>query len=109
MGWSWARRDPVLTVDQVAEVALAESTSSPVAVTTLADDTAYVFAFEAAFYGSRGSVRLNRPVSGIVGGTAGYLMVGQDGGIFAFGDVPFHGSLGDAPPPSPIVAVALKQ
>lgn len=29
------------------------------------------------------------------------------GGIFAFGNVPFHGSLGKTPPASPVVAVAL--
>jgi hypothetical protein len=36
----------------------------------------------------------------------GYLMVGEDGGIFNFSDRPFLGSLGASPPPSPIVAVA---
>jgi hypothetical protein len=36
-------------------------------------------------------------------------MVATDGGIFAFGDVPFHGSLGATPPPRPVVAVALKR
>ena len=30
-------------------------------------------------------------------------------GIFAFGDVPFAGSLGATPPPHPIVAVALSR
>ena len=34
-------------------------------------------------------------------------MVAEDGGIFAFGNVRFHGSLGNRPPPSPVVAVAL--
>ncbi|MCA1844174.1 MAG: hypothetical protein LC792_13510 [Actinobacteria bacterium] len=35
----------------------------------------------------------------------GFLMVAEDGGIFAFGDVPFHGSLGGTRLPAPIVAV----
>jgi hypothetical protein len=35
------------------------------------------------------------------------MMVGEDGGIFAFGNVRFHGSLGANPPSSPVVAVAL--
>jgi hypothetical protein len=35
-------------------------------------------------------------------------MVAEDGGIFAFGNVPFHGSLGANPPAFPVVAVALK-
>jgi len=33
-------------------------------------------------------------------------MVASDGGIFAFGDVVFRGSLGGSPPPFPIVSVA---
>jgi hypothetical protein len=36
----------------------------------------------------------------------GYLMVGEDGGIFNFSDREFHGSLGDKPPAKPVVAVA---
>ncbi|HET9770441.1 MAG TPA: Ig-like domain-containing protein [Acidimicrobiia bacterium] len=68
-----------------------------------------IFAFDAPFYGSTGHLRLNRPVSGMVPGSAGYLMVAEDGGIFAFGDVAFHGSLGANPPSRPVVAVALKR
>jgi hypothetical protein len=37
-----------------------------------------------------------------------FLMVAEDGGVFAFGDVAFRGSLGAAPPPSPITAVAAR-
>jgi hypothetical protein len=37
----------------------------------------------------------------------GYLMVGTDGGIFAFSDLPFVGSLGSTPPSRPIVSVAV--
>jgi hypothetical protein len=33
-------------------------------------------------------------------------MVASDGGIFAFSDTPFAGSLGADPPSRPIVAVA---
>jgi hypothetical protein len=36
----------------------------------------------------------------------GYMMVGEDGGIFNFSDKRFVGSLGGAPPARPIVAVA---
>lgn len=36
----------------------------------------------------------------------GYLMVGEDGGIFNFSDRQFAGSLGSNPPPVPIVSVA---
>jgi hypothetical protein len=66
-----------------------------------------IFAFEAPFYGSMGDAPLNRPVSGMVGDSDGYLMVAEDGGIFTFGAVAFHGSMGDHPPASPVVAVAV--
>ncbi|MGH9037879.1 MAG: hypothetical protein ACRD0O_19140, partial [Acidimicrobiia bacterium] len=41
-----------------------------------------VFSFEGAFRGSLGNVRLNKPVTGMVPFGNGYLMVGEDGGIF---------------------------
>jgi fibronectin type III domain protein len=67
-----------------------------------------IFAFAAPFHGSMGGTRLNRPITGMVGSRTGrgYLMVGEDGGIFTFGDVVFRGSLGDSPPPWPIVAAS---
>ena len=36
----------------------------------------------------------------------GYLLVGSDGGVYTFGDAPFHGSLGRARLASPVVGVA---
>jgi hypothetical protein len=65
-----------------------------------------VFAFDAPYRGSMGSVRLNRPIVGMVAFGNGYLMVGADGGIFNFSSKPFYGSLGSRPPPVPIVSVA---
>ncbi len=65
-----------------------------------------VFAFDAAFRGSMGDVRLNKPVTGMVPFGNGYLMVANDGGIFNFSNLPFFGSLGGNPPAKPIVAVA---
>ena len=65
-----------------------------------------IFAFDAEFYGSMGGVRLNRPITGMVGFRNGYLMVSEDGGIFTFGDATFEGSLGDRPPARPITSVA---
>ena len=65
-----------------------------------------VFAFDAPFRGSMGATPLNRPVTGMVRFGAGYLMVGEDGGIFNFSDLPFLGSLGADPPSTPITAVA---
>ena len=66
-----------------------------------------VFAFDAPFKGSMGGTKLNRPITGMVPSGDGYIMVAEDGGIFTFGNnVRFWGSLGDNPPPDPIVAVA---
>lgn len=66
-----------------------------------------IFGFDAPFYGSAGGIKLNRPISGMVASPTGrgYLMVGADGGIFSYGDVPFFGSLGNNPPPFPVVSV----
>jgi hypothetical protein len=65
-----------------------------------------VFAFDAPFLGSMGATPLNQPVTGMVRYADGYLMVGEDGGVFNFSHGPFLGSTGDAPPPHPVVAVA---
>ncbi|HUY86594.1 MAG TPA: hypothetical protein VMU77_05730 [Acidimicrobiales bacterium] len=81
-----------------------------------------VFAFgDAGFFGSTYQLNpaqpagksnsiapVNKPVKGIVG-TAdgnGYWMVASDGGVFAFGDAGFVGSLGSNPPVNPIVGFA---
>jgi hypothetical protein len=53
-----------------------------------------------------GGKPLNKPVTGMVRFADGYLMVGEDGGIFNFSSKPFSGSLGGNPPSRPIVAVA---
>ena len=67
-----------------------------------------IFAFDAPFRGSMGgAARLNRPVTGMVRFGNGYLMVGEDGGIFNFSDRQFHGSLGDRPPARPVTSVAV--
>ncbi len=65
-----------------------------------------VFAFNAAFRGSMGATRLNRPVNGIARFGNGYLMVASDGGIFDFSDKQFAGSLAVNPPSAPIVGFA---
>ncbi len=66
-----------------------------------------IFAFgDAAFRGSMGATKLNKPVVGMVRYADGYLMVGGDGGIFDFSTSPFLGSLGANPPAAPIVSVA---
>lgn len=53
-----------------------------------------MFAFgDAAFFGSMGGQRLNAPVVGTAAQTdLGYYLVGEDGGVFTFGDAVFTGS-----------------
>jgi hypothetical protein len=55
-----------------------------------------IFTFGSAqFYGSTGSLRLQRPVVGIVPteDRGGYWLDASDGGIFAFGNAGFYGSI----------------
>ena len=45
-----------------------------------------IFSFDAPFYGSTGSIRLNAPIVGMdaSGNGAGYRFVASDGGIFSY-------------------------
>jgi hypothetical protein len=55
-----------------------------------------IFTFgSASFYGSTGSLKLQRPVVGITPtkDRGGYWLVASDGGTFAFGDAGFYGSV----------------
>jgi Peptidase A4 family/IPT/TIG domain len=55
-----------------------------------------IFTFGSAqFYGSTGSLRLQRPVVGIVptADRGGYWLDASDGGVFAFGDSGYYGSV----------------
>ena len=62
----------------------------------------------AGFFGSLGSLTLNKPIVGMAatpdGG--GYWLVASDGGIFAKGDAGFFGSLGSLTLNKPIVGMA---
>ena len=54
-----------------------------------------------------GGQPLNKPIVGMTApDSGGYWMVASDGGIFAFGDAQFHGSMGGQPLNKPIVAMA---
>ncbi len=67
-----------------------------------------IFSFsDAAFYGSTGSLRLNKPIVGMASTPSGkgYWMVASDGGIFSFGDAPFYGTMGGSPLDEPIVGI----
>jgi hypothetical protein len=68
-----------------------------------------VFAFgDAGFYGSTGSMTLNRPIVGssATSDNGGYWLVASDGGVFAFGDAGFYGSTGSMTLNRPIVGMA---
>jgi peptidoglycan hydrolase-like amidase len=68
-----------------------------------------VFSFgNAAFYGSTGNIKLNKPVVGMAAthDAAGYWEVATDGGVFSFGDAVFHGSTGALVLNKPVVGMA---
>src|SRR5256714_15507239 len=67
-----------------------------------------IFAFgDAGFYGSTGSIRLNKPIVGIAPTQdgLGYWLVATHGGIFALRGAAFRGSAGGLPPHKPHVGV----
>jgi len=67
-----------------------------------------VFTFgDAAFFGSTGSMHLNRPVVAMTPTPLGqgYWLFGSDGGVFAFGDAGFFGSMAGIHINGPIVAM----
>ncbi len=58
------------------------------------------------FWGSTGSLHLNKPVVGMAGagGSSGYWLVAADGGVFAY-NAPFYGSTGGIVLNAPIVGM----
>jgi hypothetical protein len=62
----------------------------------------------ANFYGSAGSLSLNKPVVGMATPTQGlgYWLVASDGGLFAYGNALFEGSMGGKPLNKPVVGMA---
>jgi hypothetical protein len=66
-----------------------------------------IFSFDAPFYGSTGSLRLNAPIAGMEAtkSGSGYRFVASDGGIFTYND-PFFGSMGGKPLNKPVVDMA---
>ncbi len=68
-----------------------------------------IFSFgDANFFGSTGSIHLNRPIVGMAATPSGggYWLVASDGGIFSYGDAKFSGSMGGKPLNSPVVGMA---
>ncbi|HEX4434343.1 MAG TPA: glycoside hydrolase family 43 protein [Acidimicrobiales bacterium] len=67
-----------------------------------------IFSFGAAqFYGSTGSMHLNKPVVGMAATPSGngYWLVASDGGVFAYGDAQFYGSTGSITLNKPIIGL----
>ena len=66
-----------------------------------------IFSFNAPFYGSTGSMRLNRPIVGMSAAPngKGYWLVASDGGIFSY-NTPFYGSTGSIRLNQPITGMA---
>jgi len=67
-----------------------------------------IFSFgNAQFYGSTGSLVLNKPIIGMIPSfnREGYLLVASDGGVFAFGNAQFFGSAANEAS-GPIVGLA---
>jgi hypothetical protein len=67
-----------------------------------------VFDFgNASFWGSTGSITLNKPVVGMAAtpSSNGYWLVASDGGLFSYGDARFFGSMGGQPLNRPIVGM----
>ena len=67
-----------------------------------------IFSFGGAqFYGSTGSIRLNKPVVGMAatGNGGGYWLVASDGGVFSYGNAQFYGSTGSIRLNKPIIGL----
>jgi hypothetical protein len=68
-----------------------------------------VFSFGGAgFFGSAGSIHLNKPIVGLAATPdgEGYWLVASDGGVFSYGDATFYGSEGGQRLNQPIVGIA---
>ncbi len=107
-----------ITVNSTTSPTTAQLTGTPIAASTnpapsrgyweVASDGG-IFAFGGAgFYGSAGSIQLNKPIVGMAATPdgQGYWLVASDGGIFNYGDAKFYGSEGGKPLNEPIVGVA---
>jgi hypothetical protein len=72
------------------------------------DGGIFTFGPGASFFGSTGSIKLNKPIVGMAGtpDSGGYWEVATDGGIFAFGDAGFFGSTGSKTLNKPVVGMA---
>jgi hypothetical protein len=71
-----------------------------------ADGGIFSYPSSLPFYGSTGSIKLNKPIVGMAAVAGGYYFVGSDGGIFSFpATLPFLGSTGSIVLNKPIVGI----
>src|SRR5438093_1237648 len=72
----------------------ADAPSVPPGYWMVAADGGIFSGGNARFYGSTGSLRLNRPIVGMAATPTGkgYWLFASDGGLFSFGDARFFGS-----------------
>jgi len=104
---------PLLALVTVAVTAPAQpaaaAANSPTPAYWLVASDGGVFSYgDAVFYGSTGSIHLNKPVVGmaVVPGGGGYWLVASDGGIFSYGTATFYGSTGSIHLNQPVVGMA---
>ncbi len=86
----------------------AATTPSAAGLWRVAADGGVFASGDATFYGSTGSLRLNRPVVGMAAAPdgRGYWLVASDGGVFRFGSARFFGSTGSLRLNRPVVGMA---
>jgi beta-glucanase (GH16 family) len=100
---------PTLTSTTSSFASAASVTQSSASGYRLVASDGGIFSYgDAGFYGSAGSLNLNKPIVGLAstpdGG--GYWLVASDGGIFSYGDAGFYGSAGNVNLNRPIVGMA---
>ena len=91
-----AHRDTVALVDIPAGPTSTPTPPAPSHGYWLVGSDGGIFSFGSAqFYGSTGSLKLQRPVVGIVPtkDDGGYWLDASDGGVFSYGDTQFYGSI----------------
>jgi hypothetical protein len=96
-------------VPQIRQAQAASAAAAPASGYWLVATDGGIFSFgDAAFYGSTGAIKLNKPIVGMAPTPSGkgYWMVASDGGIFSFGDAAFYGSTGAIKLNKPIVGMA---
>jgi hypothetical protein len=97
---------PAVSTGSAASPACVTPPSTPGYWQVAADGGIFTFG-SAQFYGSTGSLRLNKPIVGMAAtpDRKGYWLVASDGGVFAFGDAAFFGSTGSIHLNQPIIGM----